>query len=84
MNLILMFSSVIEVLEFVEENGLQSEQRVEARCLLDSVQSFEFAFNLHLMKNILGVTNELSLLLQRKDQDIINAMTQVKVSKQRL
>ena len=84
MNLILMFSSVIEVLEFVEENGLQSEQRVEARCLLDSVQSFEFAFNLHLMKNILGVTNELSLLLQRKDQDIINAMTQVKVSKRRL
>ena len=36
------------------------------------------------MKNILGVTNELSLLLQRKDQDIINAVTQVKVFMQRL
>ncbi|XP_057719287.1 uncharacterized protein LOC130933681 [Arachis stenosperma] len=31
-----------------------------------------------------GVTNELSQALQRSDQDIINAMTLVKVSKQRL
>ncbi|XP_020992024.1 uncharacterized protein LOC107474014 [Arachis duranensis] len=33
---------------------------------------------------ILRVTNELSQALQRSDQDIINAMTLVKVSKQRL
>ena len=36
------------------------------------------------MKNILGITHELSLALQRKYQDIVNAMTLVKVSKQRL
>ena len=36
------------------------------------------------MKNILGITNELSIALQKKNQDIVNAMTLVRVSKQRL
>ena len=45
---------------------------------------FKFAFALHLMKNILGITNELLLALQKKIQDIVNAMTLVKMSKQRL
>jgi hypothetical protein len=45
---------------------------------------FKFAFALYLMKNILGITNELSITLQNKIQDIVNAMTLVKVSKQRL
>jgi hypothetical protein len=36
------------------------------------------------MKSVLGITNELSQTLQRKDQDILNAMKLVEVSKQRL
>ncbi len=46
--------------------------------------SFKFVFALHLMKNILEITNELLIVLQKKIQDIINAMTLVKVSKQGL
>uniref|UniRef100_A0A5B7B014 Putative zinc finger MYM-type protein 1-like n=1 Tax=Davidia involucrata TaxID=16924 RepID=A0A5B7B014_DAVIN len=84
LNLAVIFSSVIDVLEFIEEDGLDSEQRAEACVLMDSLQSFDFAFNLHLMKTVLGITNELSLALQRKDQDIVNAMTLVEVSKQQL
>jgi hypothetical protein len=38
------------------------------------MQSFEFIFILHLMKNVLGVTHELSQALQKTDQDIVNAM----------
>ena len=34
------------------------------------------------MRTISGMTNELSQALQRKDQDIVNAMTLVKVCKQ--
>ena len=79
-----MFSSTIDVLEIIQDNGLHSDQRVEASFLMESVQSFEFAFSLHLMKNVLGITNELSLALQKKDQDIVNAITFVQVSKQRL
>jgi hypothetical protein len=36
------------------------------------------------MKSVLGITNELSDALQKKDQNIVNSMTLVKVSKQRL
>ncbi|KAJ0964830.1 hypothetical protein J5N97_025968 [Dioscorea zingiberensis] len=83
-NLIIMFGSVIDVLEIVVEDGISLEQRGEAFALLDLVQSFDFVFNLHLMKNVLGITNELSMALQRRDQDIVNAMALVKVTKQRL
>ncbi|XP_016191640.1 zinc finger MYM-type protein 1-like [Arachis ipaensis] len=84
LRLISLFPSVVNVLEYVEEDGNNSEQRAEACHLLNVIQSFEFIFNLHLMKNILGVTNELSQALQRNDQDIVNAMALVKVFKQRL
>ncbi|XP_022899434.1 zinc finger MYM-type protein 1-like [Olea europaea var. sylvestris] len=40
--------------------------------------------NLHLMKKVLGISDELSKSLQRRDQDIVNAMKLVKISKERL
>jgi glycine cleavage system regulatory protein len=36
------------------------------------------------MKEVLGITNELSLALQRKDQDIENVMSLIKVANDRL
>ncbi|KAL5708924.1 hypothetical protein ACHQM5_019667 [Ranunculus cassubicifolius] len=39
---------------------------------------------MYLMKNILGVTNSLSRALQQKDQDIVNAMALVTITKNRL
>ena len=67
-----MFSSTIQVLE---DDGSTSEQICEANTLLNSMQSFEFVFPLHLIKTILGITEELSKVLQKNDQDIVNAMT---------
>ena len=61
---------VIDVLEVVEKDGLHLEQRAEACVLINALQSFDFAFNLHLIKSVLGIANELSIALQRKDQDI--------------
>ncbi|PIN08532.1 hypothetical protein CDL12_18893 [Handroanthus impetiginosus] len=84
LRLVSMFSSVVEVLEIIEEDGMNSEQRAEAHSLLCSMQYFEFIFNLHLMRKVLGITHELSQALQRYDQDIVNAMSLVKVSKTRL
>ena len=83
-NLIIMFSSTVDVLDMIVEDGSSSKQRGEAYAFLDAIQSFDFVFNLHLMKTVLGITNELCLALQRKDQDIVNAMTLVKLAKQRL
>ena len=64
-NLILMFTAVIDVLEIIVEDGI-SDQTVEARSIMRSILSFEFVFALHLMKKILGITNELSIALQKK------------------
>ena len=66
-SLIIMFSSIIEVLEIIVDDGSNSEQRCEANHLLKFMQSFDFIFSLHLLRNILGVTNELSVALERKD-----------------
>ncbi|KAK3231554.1 hypothetical protein Dsin_003435 [Dipteronia sinensis] len=58
----------------MQDDGSTSEQRCEANNLVELVQSFNFVFYLHLMKDVLGITNELSQVLQKKDQDIVNAM----------
>ena len=79
-----MFFAIVDVLEMIEKDGL-SDQKVETRFIMRSILSFEFVFALHLMKNILGITNELSIALQKKKKkDIVNAMDLVKVSKQQL
>ena len=79
-----MLSAVVDVLEIIEEDGL-SNQKVEAQSIMRLILSFEFVFALHLMKNILDIINEFSIALQKnKNQDIVNAMDLVKVSKQRL
>ncbi|KAJ9564549.1 hypothetical protein OSB04_000515 [Centaurea solstitialis] len=83
-SLIALFSSVIDVLQMIGEDGLTHEQKSEARLLSNSSHSFEFVFCLHFMKMILGITNELSQALQKKEQDIVNAMKLVGVCKQRL
>ena len=62
LNLILMFYVVVDVLEIIEEDGL-SDQKIEVRSIIRLILSFEFVFALHLMKNILRITNELSIAL---------------------
>ena len=64
LNLILMFFIVVDVLE-ITNDGI-SDQKIEARSIMRSILSFEFVFALHLMKNILGVTNKLSIVLPKK------------------
>ncbi|KAJ9546651.1 LOW QUALITY PROTEIN: hypothetical protein OSB04_019194 [Centaurea solstitialis] len=73
----ILFPSVIDVLEMIEEDCLTQEQKCEALNLSTSLQSFDFIFCLHFMKVVLGITNELSQALQRREQDIVNAMNLV-------
>ena len=65
LNLILLFSIVVDVLEIIEEDCL-FDQKVEAQSIIRSILSFEFVFVLHLMKNIFGITNKLSIALLKK------------------
>jgi hypothetical protein len=48
------------------------------------LESFDFVFSAHLIITILGYTNELSMCLQRRDQDTFNAMSLVSVAKNRM
>ncbi|KAJ8766546.1 hypothetical protein K2173_023793 [Erythroxylum novogranatense] len=63
------------------QNWNDDSQRAEAIDLIDIMLHFEFLFVLHLMIKILGITNGLSQALKKKDQNIVNAMHLVKVSK---
>jgi Flp pilus assembly protein TadG len=46
------------------------------------MESFEFAFIMHLMLQVFGCTSELSHALQRKDQNIVHAVSLIVVAKQ--
>ena len=76
-----MFSSVVDVLIIIFKDH-SSEQRGYAGNLLTQLESFDFAFKMHMMKNMLAITSELSKALQGKDQDIVNAMELVRIAKQ--
>ena len=64
---ITMFSSIVDVLEEIANDRLNGEQKSEASIMLQLVQTYDFLFSLHLMKCILGITNELSQVLQKDE-----------------
>ncbi|XP_042056226.1 zinc finger MYM-type protein 1-like [Salvia splendens] len=83
-NLMHLFFSINDVLEYVGENGYEDAHRPEALDVQEILNHFEVIFVLHLMRKLLGITHDLSQVLQKKDQDIVNAMNLVKVAKTRL
>ncbi|CAH9085223.1 unnamed protein product [Cuscuta europaea] len=80
LNLQKLFKSVVEVLEDLEDH----DKSGEATSLLNELQTFEFCFMLHLMINVLAITHDLSQALQRREQDLVNALKLVTFVKQRL
>ncbi|XP_060190541.1 uncharacterized protein LOC132619746 [Lycium barbarum] len=68
-----------------QELGLiKADESAKATRYLEACQTFKIAFMLHLMRDILGITDELNKSLQKKEQDIANAMLLVEVAKRRL
>jgi len=59
MSLSKLFDAIIDVLEFIELEGETSTIRNEARLHMAYLSSFDFAFTLHLMLAILGITHDL-------------------------
>lgn len=66
-----MWDSVVKVLAMVH-----ADERNPSRAggLVRKMESFSFVLNMKLMLKVFRITNELSLLLQRKDQNIVQAM----------
>jgi hypothetical protein len=69
-----MWEAVIEVLSIVHKDERNPSR---AGGLVHTMESFTFVFIMKLMLQILRITNELSLLLQKKDQNIVQAMSLV-------
>ncbi|TVU32376.1 hypothetical protein EJB05_24105 [Eragrostis curvula] len=66
-----MWDLVLEVLMIVDESGCRDSR---ASLSITEMETFEFVFILKMMLKLFAMTNELSLVLQRKDQDIIQAV----------
>ncbi|KAJ1261743.1 hypothetical protein BS78_09G054700 [Paspalum vaginatum] len=67
-----MWDSVVQVLSMIHE-----DERNPGRAggLVRKMESFSFVLNMKLMLKVFRITNDLSLLLQRKDQNIVQAMS---------
>ncbi|XP_022859117.1 zinc finger MYM-type protein 1-like [Olea europaea var. sylvestris] len=76
-----MFNVIIDVLENISEDGISLQQKSMAIKQMDIMQDFQFVFSLHFMFEIIAITDDLSQALQKKDQDIHNAMRLLKLYK---
>nr|XP_018633593.1 uncharacterized protein LOC108948763 [Nicotiana tomentosiformis] len=76
-----------ELLEQLLESGeVQSDvnDRLQAEAFSSKIKAFEFIFLLHFMLKVLIMSNELSKALQKKEQDIVNAMVFLDITKEML
>ncbi|KAM3263254.1 zinc finger MYM-type protein 1-like [Capsicum annuum] len=80
-NFISNFAFIVDILDSLVENASTSEEKASALGFLRSYQTFETIFLLHLMTDVLGIINDLNMSLQKKEQDIANAMILVQVAK---
>ncbi|XP_049397208.1 uncharacterized protein LOC125861330 [Solanum stenotomum] len=79
-----LFSSIVHVLDPIKCGGSSPNDKLQAGAFLNMINEFEFIFLIHLMLKILVMSNQLSAALQRKEQDIVNAMIFLDITKKRL
>ncbi|KAH7688609.1 Ribonuclease H-like protein [Dioscorea alata] len=72
------------VLQNVHDDGASNDNRGIAASLIEEMENYQFVFVMYLMRRLLGITNELSLALQQKNQNIVQAMRLIEVVKARL
>lgn len=69
------------VLKEIRQTGSNYSTRGDANAAYKLLKSFEFTLILHMMKEIMGITDRLCQALQQKSQDILNAMQLVSSTK---
>ena len=75
-----MYGASCEVVEDLKKSA-NPQIRGQAFGVFKVMRSFDFAFILNLMNNIMRITDTLCQALQRKSQDIVNAMKLVSTTK---
>ncbi|KAK4599518.1 hypothetical protein RGQ29_009535 [Quercus rubra] len=80
-SLIKMFDTTCKVINTISEEWANYKQRGDVEGAYQVLTSFEFILILHLMKEIMGITNVLCQALQQQSQDLLNAMHLVSTTK---
>ncbi|KAM1774056.1 hypothetical protein EV2_044519 [Malus domestica] len=77
-----MYDASCTVLENIKnDRSATNSLHGEATGAYNAIRSFEFIFILHLLQEIMGITDILCRELQNKSQDILNAMNLVTTTK---
>ncbi|KAL6273682.1 hypothetical protein ACE6H2_024374 [Prunus campanulata] len=76
-----MYDAVCTVLENTKKDGSKGSFHGEATSTYNAIRQFEFVFILHLLQEIMGLTDILCRELQHKYQDIMNVMNLVDTTK---
>ena len=74
MHVISLYPSIRRVLIKVGKDPSQGAEATQAQTMLKSFTSFEFVFMAHLLLTIFGYTDDLNHALQKRDQNIVNAI----------
>ncbi|XP_021775156.1 zinc finger MYM-type protein 1-like [Chenopodium quinoa] len=83
-NVISLYPAICEVLDLIGDDARNSDDARKVDNVSFAIESFDFIFMIHLMKTIFGIVNELNKALKKGDQDIVNAMSLVSLTKERL
>jgi len=84
MHLVALYPSIRKVLIMVGNDRSQKTECSQAQTMLIIFKSYEFVFMAHLMQTILGFTTDLNDALQKKDQDIVNAVELISLTKMQM
>jgi hypothetical protein len=84
LNIISLYPAIRDGLIRLGEDITQKSDWHKIRAMVLIFESFDFVFSAHLMITILGYTYDLSLCLQIREQDILNALSLVSVAKNRM
>jgi hypothetical protein len=76
-----MYGATCLVFENIALDGSIYSQRGDAALSFKLLMSFDFTFILHVMKNVMGITDVLCQALQQKSQDILNVIHLVTTTK---
>ncbi|XP_052478442.1 uncharacterized protein LOC105775519 [Gossypium raimondii] len=80
-SLLKMYNATSTILENLKNTASNYSQRGGVHKTYNRLRYFEFIFILHMMKEVLGITDNLCQALQRPSQDILNAMSLVLTTK---
>jgi hypothetical protein len=76
-----LYPSIRKVITRVGKDSTQGAECAQAQTMSTIFKSFEFVFMAHLMRTVLGYTADLSHALQKRDQDIVNAVDLIFLTK---